>query len=36
MFPAQLSDNTPIQAFIDNGATPLILPLSTYNKHAIL
>ena len=36
MFPAQLMDNTPIQVFIDNGATPSILPLSTYNKHAIL
>ena len=29
-------DNTPIQVFIDNGATPSILPLSTYNKHPIL
>ena len=29
MFPAQLMDNTPIQVFIDNGATPSILPLST-------
>ena len=29
-------DNTPIQAFINNGATPSILPLSTYNKHPIL
>ena len=36
MFPAQLMDNTPIQVFIDNGATPSILPLSTYNKHLIL
>ena len=36
MFPAQWMDDTPIQAFIDNGATPLFLPLSTYNKHAIL
>ena len=32
MFPAQLMDDTPIQVFIDNGATPSILPLSTYNK----
>ena len=24
------------QVFIDNGATPSILPLSTYNKHLIL
>ena len=29
-------DNTPIQVFIDNGATPSILPLHTYNKHLIL
>ena len=36
MFPAQLIDNTPIQVFIDNGATPSILPFSTYNKHLIL
>ena len=36
MFPAQLMDNTPIHVFIDNGATPSILPLSTYNKHLIL
>ena len=36
MFSAQLMDNTPIQVFIDNGATPSILPLSTYNKHPIL
>ena len=36
MFPAQLMDNTPIQVFIDNGAIPSILPLSTYNKHLIL
>ena len=36
MFPAHLMDNTPIQVFVDNGATPSILPLSTYNKHPIL
>ena len=36
MFPAQLMDDTHIQVFIDNGATPSILPLSTYNKHLIL
>ena len=36
MFPTQLMDNTPIQVFIDNGATPSILPLSTYKKHPIL
>ena len=36
MFPAQLMDDTPIQVFIDNGAIPSILPLSTYNKHPML
>ena len=36
MFPAQLMDNTPIQVFIDNGATPSILLNSTYNKHPVL
>ena len=36
MFPAQLMDETPIQVFIDNGATPSILLLSTYKKHPIL
>ena len=36
MFPTQLMDDTPIQVFIDNGTTPSILPLSTYNKHPIL
>ena len=36
MFPAQLMDDTPIQVFIDNGAIPSILPLSTYKKHPIL
>ena len=36
MFPAQLMDDTPIQVFIDNGATPSILPLSTKNKHPVL
>ena len=29
MFPAQLMDDTPIQVFINNGATPSILPLTT-------
>ena len=33
---SQLMDNTPIQVFIDNGATPSILLLSTYKKHPIL
>ena len=36
MFPAQLMDDTPIQVFIDNGATPFIFPISTYNKHSVL
>ena len=36
MFPAQLMDDTHIQVFINNGATPSILALSTYNKHLIL
>ena len=32
-FPAQLMDDTPVQVFIDNGTTPSILSLTTYNKH---
>ena len=36
MFSAQLMDDTPTQVLIDNGATPSILPLSTYNKHPVL
>ena len=28
--------NTPVEIFIDNGATPSILPLHTYNKFFIL
>ena len=36
MFPARLMDDTQIQVFIDNGATPSILPPSTNNKHPIL
>ena len=36
MFPAQLMDDTPIQVCIDNGATPSILLISTYNKHPVL
>ena len=36
MFQAKLMDNTQVQIFIDNGATPSILPLSVYNKYAIL
>ena len=29
-------DDTPVQNFIDNGATPSILLLTTYKKHPIL
>ena len=29
-------DDTPIKVFIDKGATPSILPISTYNKHPVL
>ena len=36
MFPAQLMDDTPIQVFIDNGATPSILSINTFNKHPVL
>ena len=36
MFPAQLMDDTPMHILTDNGVTPSILPLSTYNKHPIL
>ena len=35
MFQAKLVDDTQVQIFIENGATPL-LPLSIYNKHPIL
>ena len=36
MFQAKLMDNTQVEIFIDNGATPTILPLNVYNKHPIL
>ena len=36
MFQAKLMDNTQVKIFIDNGATPSILPLNMYNKHPIL
>ena len=36
MFTAKLMNDTPIEIFIDNGATPSILPLRTYNKLPIL
>ena len=36
MFQAKLMDNTQVEIFIDNGATPSILPFSVYNKYPIL
>ena len=36
MFQAKLMDNTQVDIFIDNGATPSILPLNIYNKYPIL
>ena len=36
MFTAKLMNDTPSEIFIDNGATPSILPLCTYNKFPIL
>ena len=36
MLPTKFMDDTPIQIFIDNGATSSILPISTYNKHPVL
>ena len=36
MFSAKLMNDTPIKIFIDNRATPSILPLHTYNKFPIL
>ena len=36
MFTANLMNDTPIKIFIDNSATPSILPLHTYNKFPIL
>ena len=35
-FQVKLMDNTQVEIFIDNGATPSILPLSVYNKYPIL
>ena len=35
-FTTKLMDDTPVEIFIDNGATPFILPLHTYNKFPIL
>ena len=36
MFTMNLMNDTPIEIFIDNGTTPSILPLCTYNKFPIL
>ena len=36
MFTVNLMNDTPIEIFIDNDATPSILPLCTYNKFSIL
>ena len=36
MFTAKLMNDMPIKIFINNGATPSILPLCTYNKLPIL
>ena len=36
MFTAKVMNDTPVEIFIDNGATPSILPLHTYNKFSIL
>ena len=36
MFQAKLMDNTQVEIFINNGATPSILPLNAYNKYPIL
>ena len=36
MFTAKLMNDTPIEIFIDNGATPSILPLCTYNRFPLL
>ena len=36
MFTVKLMNDMPIEIFIDNGATPSILPLHTYNKFPIL
>ena len=36
MFQVKLMDNIQVQIFIDNGATPSILPLNVYNKYPVL
>ena len=35
-FQAKLMDNTQVEIFIDNGATPSILPLNMYHKYPLL
>ena len=35
MFQAKLMDNTQVEIFIDNRATPSVLPMSVYNKYPI-
>ena len=36
MLQVKLMDNTQVEIFIDNGATPSIFPLNIYNKYPIL
>ena len=36
MFQAKIMDETQVRIFINNGATPSILPLSTHNKYQLL
>ena len=36
MFQAKLMDNIQVEIYIDNRATPSILPLNVYNKSSIL
>ena len=36
MLQAKLMDNTQVEIFISNGATPSILPFNVYNEHPIL
>ena len=36
LFQVKLIDDTQVQIFIDNGATPSILPWSIHNKYLIL
>ena len=36
IFQVKLMDNTQVEIFIDNGATPSTTPLNVYNKYPIL